>query len=241
MPEAVKDYIKNKDVALARNIQNEILEACKRDFSKYTYKSQGIRTAKWWQSIPYQLAKENKKLKYGDIRKKARASTFEQTIEWSKSAGLINIAYNILISKLPPSGYTNYSKFKIYLLDTGLLSAMLNLPSNMIIPPDAIFKEYNGAFVENYVAQEITAQGCSRFYWTSKSDAEVDSILQKGNTIIPLEVKSGTSLNLKSRRSYANKCNPEYIFRTSPRNFTQLDNFINIPLYAVCSHNVLMP
>jgi len=107
-----------------------------------------IKTAELWQSIPYQLAKENKKFKYGDIRKKARASTFEQTIEWLKSAGLINIAYNMLTPKLPLSGYTDYSKFKIYLLDTGLLGAMLNLPSNIIISPDAIFKEYNGAFVE---------------------------------------------------------------------------------------------
>jgi predicted AAA+ superfamily ATPase len=234
MPEVVKSYIETKDISETRRIQKELLEAYKRDFSKYTEKNQAIKTAEVWQSIPYQLAKENKKFKYSDVRKKARASTFEQTIEWLKGAGLINTEYNISIPKLPLSGYADYSKFKIYLLDTGLLGAMLNLSSKMIIEPEAIFKEYNGAFIENYVAQELTAQEIfPLFYWTSKSDAEIDFIIEKDNKILPLEVKSGTNLNLKSLQSYIAKYKPAYVFRTSPRNFVQSNNFINIPLYAI--------
>jgi predicted AAA+ superfamily ATPase len=234
MPEVVKSYIETKDISETRRIQKELLEAYKRDFSKYTEKNQAIKTAEVWQSIPYQLAKENKKFKYSDVRKKARASTFEQTIEWLKGAGLINTEYNISILKLPLSGYADYSKFKIYLLDTGLLGAMLNLSSKMIIEPEAIFKEYNGAFIENYVAQELTAQEIfPLFYWTSKSDAEIDFIIEKDNKILPLEVKSGTNLNLKSLQSYIAKYKPAYVFRTSPRNFVQSNNFINIPLYAI--------
>ena len=234
MPEVVSNYTEEMDISLARKTQNEILEAYKRDFSKYTEKSQTMKTTELWQSVPYQLAKENKKFKYGDIRKRARSSYFGQTIEWLKNAGLINVTYNISTPKLPLSGYADHSKFKIYLLDTGLLGAMLNLSSKMILSPEDIFREYNGAFTENFVAQELTVHGISPlFYWTSKSDAEVDFILQTEGMIYPFEVKSGTSLNLKSLKSYAEKYHPKLLFRASPRNFIQSGNFINIPLYAI--------
>ena len=233
MPEVLQDYLDNRDINSVRKIQTEILEAYKRDFSKYTGKSQAMRNSELWNSIPYQLAKENKKFKYSDVRKKARASTFEQTIEWLKNAGLINVVYNIRKPGLPLAGYTDYSKFKIYLLDSGLLGAMLNLSSDIIIKPTDLFSEYNGAFIENFVVSELTSEGFKNlFYWTSKSDAEVDFVLQTGNHVYPLEVKSGLSRNIKSLRSYADKYNPELIFRCSSRNFLQHDNFINIPLYA---------
>ena len=232
MPEVLQNYVETKDIALVRQTQIEILEAYKRDFSKYAGNTQALKTAEVWQSIPFQLARENKKFKYGDVRKKARASTFESTIEWLKGAGLINMAYNVTTPKLPLKSYADYSKFKVYLLDTGLLGAMLDLPSRIIVYPDELFREYNGAFIENYVAQELAAQGISPlFYWTSKSDAEVDFLLQKENAVYPLEVKSGTSIKLKSLRSYADKYSPPLIFRASPRNFTRSGNFVNIPLY----------
>ena len=111
---------------------------------------------------------------------------------------------------------------------------MLSISSNTIIQPNALFTEYNGAFIENYVANElIKSKEKSLFYWTSKSDAEVDFIVQHKNKILPIEVKSGLSKNLKSIRSYATKYNPEYICRTSPRNFYKDNDFINLPLYAV--------
>ncbi len=233
MPEVLQDYLDKEDISSARKIQIEILEAYQRDFSKYTEKSQAIKTSELWQSIPYQLAKENKKFKYGDVRKRARAATFEQTIEWLKNAGLINVAHQIIVPKLPLSGYVDYSKFKVYLLDSGLLGAMLNLSSDIILQPTGLFSEYNGAFIENFVAMELIASGINNlFYWTSKSDAEVDFVIQSGNEIYPIEVKSGVSRNLKSIRSYAQKFKPEYIFRTSARNFIKDKDFINIPLYA---------
>ena len=233
MPEVLQDYLTNHDINSVRKIQNEILKAYKRDFSKYTVKSQAIKTSELWNSIPIQLAKENKKFKYADIHKKARSSTFEQTIEWLKKAGLINVIYNIKVPKLPLAGYTDYSKFKIYLLDTGLLGAMLNLSSEIILKPTKLFSEYNGAFIENFIASELTTYGFKElFYWTSKSNAEVDFILQKGDNIYPVEVKSGLNRNIKSLRSYWDKYNPKLIYRLSPRNFVQQDDFINLPLYA---------
>lgn len=235
MPEVLKEYKRSRDIALARKIQNEILEAYSRDFSKYSDKLQAIKTSEFWYSIPRQLAKENKKFKYSQARKNARASTFEQTIVWLKKAGLINVVYNISTPKLPLSGYADRTKFKVYLLDSGLLGAMLNISSDIIVKSNKLFSEYNGAFIENYVASELVAGGVRDLhYWTSKSDAEVAFILQHHNAIFPLEVKSGLNRNIKSLRSYADKYYPKRIYRTSPRNFTRDGDFVNIPLYACC-------
>lgn len=236
MPEVVKDYLNNKDVETVREIQNEILEAYNRDFSKYTDSSQAIKTSEVWKSIPYQLAKENKKFKYADVKKNTRAATYEQTIEWLSKAGLIYITANIKVPKLPLSAYADYKKFKIYMLDTGLLGAMLNLSPALILKPTALFAEYNGAFTENYVASELIASGYNElFYWTSHSEAEVDFIIGKENRIVPAEVKSGLNRNKKSLRSYQDKYNPELIYRLSPRNFIRSGSFINLPLYAACN------
>ena len=236
MPEVLKTYLETKDIKLVRKIQIEILEAYQRDFSKYTNKREAIRISEVWRSIPYQLSRENKKFKFKDIKKGGRASTYEQTMEWLSKAGLINISYNLSVPKLPLQGYADLSKFKIYLLDTGLLGAMLNLSSSIIAKPNDIFAEYNGAFIENFIASELLAVGQKElFYWTSKSDAEIDFIIQYENKIYPVEVKSGMNRNIKSLRSYAGKYNPELIIRISPRNFVKDKEFINIPLYAVCS------
>ncbi|MDX2250528.1 MAG: ATP-binding protein [Bacteroidia bacterium] len=234
MPEVVQDYQQNRDIAAVRTIQNEILEAYSRDFSKYTDGVQVMKTAELWHSIPFQLARENKKFKYGDVRKNSRASTFEQTIEWLKNAGLIYPAYHLRAPKIPLAGYVDYEKFKIYLLDTGLLGAMLRLTSDLILKPIELFAEYNGAFTENFVAAELVKSNSdSLFYWTSGSDAEVDFVVQLGNEIVPVEVKSGLSRNLKSLRSYSEKYAPKHILRISPRPFSRDKEFVNLPLYSV--------
>jgi len=231
MPEVLQVYFETGDISMARQVQNEILEAYHRDFSKYSDARQAIKTADFWHSVPYQLAKENKKFKYSDIRKNARASQYEQTIEWLRGAGLILPAYQVTVPKIPLAGYTDYSKFKVYMLDTGLLGAMLKLTSDIIVDSHRLFDEYKGAFMENYIATQLVAQSLDLYYWKSKSDAEVDFILDINNHIIPLEVKSGTSGKIKSLRSYAEKFKPELLIRTSPANLHIDGKFINIPLY----------
>ena len=234
MPEVVKSYADERDVSKVREIQKDLLLSYEQDFSKYADKNQAIKISEVWQSIPNQLARENKKFKYSSVKAKARATHFEQTIEWLKGAGLINVSYNITVPKLPLLGYADRKKFKVFLFDTGLLGAMLKLSSKMIIEPESVFREYNGAFIENFVAQELTSTGeDALFYWTSKSDAEVDFIIEKDSRVYPLEVKSGTSLTLKSLQSYSAKYDPDLLIRTSPRNFIKSGNFINIPLYSV--------
>jgi predicted AAA+ superfamily ATPase len=236
MPEVLQNYLNNNNIASARRIQNDIIKAFENDFSKYTTRPQTIKNMEVWNSIPTQLAKENKKFKYSAVKNKARASNYELAIDWLKRTGLVNISYNIATAKLPLAGYTKESKFKLFLLDTGLLGAMLKLGSDIIIKPQQLFKEYNGAFIENFVAMELSKVNDRKlFYWTSRGEAEVDFIIQQNNEIYPLEVKSGTSKNLKSLRSYEQKYQPKYIIRTSPRNYFQQDEFINIPLYAVSS------
>ena len=201
---------------------------------KYSGKGQAIKTSEFWNSIPQQLARENKKFKYKDIKKNARSNMYEQTIEWLRKAGLINTAYNVESPKLPLSAYSDYSKFKVYMNDVGLLAAKLKISSDQVILPEALFKEFNGAFIENFVAQELTSQkNRDLYYWTSRSDAEVDFLIESNNAIFPLEVKSGTSRNTKSLQSYSQKYKPKKTFRISPRNLIQSDKFINLPLYAI--------
>ena len=235
MPEVVQDYITNNDIVTVRKIQNDILESYQRDFSKYTDKKQSIKISELWSSIPFQLARENKKFKYADVKKGGRSNKYEQTIEWLQKAGLVNIAYNVSVPNLPLSAFSDISKFKLYLFDNGLLGAMLNISSSIIIDvKNTLFEQFNGAFVENFVASELVAYNDEKlFYWTSNSDAEVDFLIQRNNKVFPIEVKSGMSRNTKSLTSYTTKYTPELTYRVSPRNFHQSDKFINIPLYLV--------
>ena len=241
MPEVVVDYIENRDIKAVRKIQNDILKAYQRDFSKYSDPSQALKVSEIWQSVPFQLAKENKKFTYNDVKNNARATTYQQSIEWLKNAGLIHIVYQLRAAKLPISGYADYSKFKVYILDTGLLGALLNLSSDIILKPNELFLEYNGAFVENYTCLELLKTlEQDIFYWSSEREAEVDFVFQWENDIYPLEVKSGTNRNTKSLRSYADKFQPKLLLRASPRNFMTSDEFINIPLYGLLGVKALL-
>lgn len=234
MPEVVQDYIDNKDIVAVRKIQNEILQSYQKDFSKYAEPRESIKIAEIWRSIPYQLAKENSKFLYSEVKKNARSSHFEQSIDWLKNAGLIHIVNELRAAKLPLGGYADMGKFKLYLLDTGLLGAMLGLTPEIIIRPDDLYKEYNGAFIENYACLELTKLLQNElFYWTSGNEAEVDFVLQYQNDIVPIEVKSGSNKNTQSIRIFESKNKTKYLFRTSPRNFIKSENFINLPLYRL--------
>lgn len=234
MPEVIHSYLNAKDPVQVEEIKNEILLSYERDFSKYTTPADSIKISNLWDSIPVQLTKENKKFRYKEVSKNGRASTYILSIEWLKKAGLINISYNIKVPRLPLAGYQDRSKFKLFLLDTGILCVKLNISSKIIVTGDNLFSEYNGAFIENYVASELTSLFKPPLhYWTSKSDAEVDFIINSDNHIIPLEVKSGYGKGIKSLRSYAEKYSPKKMYRTSPRNFMQDGDFCNIPLYAI--------
>ncbi|MCP3679970.1 MAG: DUF4143 domain-containing protein [Gammaproteobacteria bacterium] len=186
-----------------------------------------------WDSIPSQLAKENKKFVYSILRKGARAKEFETAIQWLYQAGLIHKIYNISTPKLPLQAHKKFDFFKIYLSDVGLLGAMTQLPATALIHGDQLFQDFRGAFIENYAAQTLAAYQYDCYYWTSEGKAELDFILQIDNAIYPLEIKSGHSNRKKSLRTYCDKYQPTVAIRSSPMNLQQDGKFLNCPLYLL--------
>lgn len=241
MPAAVLEYISSGDFNRIRNVQTGILESYRLDFAKHAPKNIIMKINQVWDVIPSQLAKENKKFIYSVIRKGSRAQEFEVAISWLVEAGLIHKAYNSSVPKIPLSAYISHDIFKIYLADVGLLGAMAGLSAKSIIYGDTLFQEFQGAFVENYVAQELNRQGLNIFYWTSKAQAELDFIVQLDDKIYPLEVKSGTSTKKKSLSTYIEKYQPDFAIRVSPMNL-KLDGIIlNCPLYLLENLKNLLP
>lgn len=235
MPEVVNHYATHKDIAYVAKIQRDIHQAYANDFSKYAAPLDSMKISNIWQSIPFQLAKENKKFKFSDMEKGGRYSKYELALEWLRKAGLIHLAYNVSTAKIPIKGYCESNKFKLYYLDTGLLASRLNLSSQLIILGDSLFTEYKGALIENYIAKEIRPQQDEYlYYWTSKSAAEIDFLVEFNQKIIPIEVKSGLSQYKKSLVSFQKKYQPEIAIRFSPRNFIKNEWLINLPLYSAC-------
>ncbi len=233
MPEAVDQYVKNQDLHIIRQIQEEILNAYSIDFSKYTTKTEAIRLASTWASIPAQLARENKKFTYAEITKNARAREYSESIQWLVDAGLVIKVHNTHTPKLPLAAYRE-DKFKLYLLDIGLLGAMINVSQRIVVQGSKLFSEFNGAFVENYAAQELVAHGLKNlYYWTSRNKAEVDFVVPLHDHVIPLEVKAGVSKQKKSLRVYGDRYQPPVLSRSTLMNFKEDGAIRNYPLYAL--------
>ncbi len=202
--------------------------------SKYTTPTEAVRVGEIWRSIPSHLACENKKFKYSAVRKNGRAVQFESAVEWLRNAGLIYTSINVTRPELPLAGYEDHGRFKGYLFDCGLLGAMTDLPAKAVVMGDAVFSDYNGAFVENLIAAELARKNEGALhYWISEGIAEVDFLVEHDQAILPLEVKSGLNRNIKSLRVYEEKFKPPRIFRASPRNYECRDDFVNFPLYAI--------
>ena len=233
MPEAVKQYTEDQDLHMVRQIQDEILESYTLDFSKYTTKTEAIRLAATWASIPRQLARENKKFIYSEIARNARAREYSESIQWLVDAGLVIKVQNTHTPKLPLAAYSE-EPFKLYLLDVGLLGAMIQISQRTIVQGNSLFAEYNGSFVENYAAQELIAHGHKElYYWTSKRQAEVDFVIALGDQVLPLEIKAGSSKQKKSLRVYGDKYKPIILSRSTLMNFKQDGGIRNYPLYGL--------
>ena len=233
MPEAIRQYVKDKNFNNVRKIQDQILSSYTIDFSRYTSKTKAIRISNIWATIPIQLSKENKKFTFNQVNKNARAREYYESIQWLVDAGLVKKVNNIKTPKLPISGYQN-NKFKLYLLDIGLLGAMIKVPQKSIIKGDYLFSKYNGAFVENFAAQEFTAHGQKDlYYWSSKKTAEVGFVVGFKNQILPLEVKAEISKQKKSLRVYGEKFKPSVLSRSTLMNFKEDGKVRDYPLYAV--------
>lgn len=237
MPEAVQTWIDTKDLREVRNVQNELLFYYSNDFSKHAPVEIIPRIQMVWQSIPMQLAKENRKFVYGLIREGARAKEFELAIQWLTDCGLIMKSTRISKPGMPLISYMQLSAFKIYLLDIGLLAAQSNLDARVILEGQKIFEEFKGALTEQFVAQQLLATGIQLYYYSKEnSSGELDFILQKGTHIIPLEVKAEENLQAKSLREYCRKYNPDIAIRTSMSPYRKQDWMTNVPLYALTTY-----
>jgi uncharacterized protein len=234
MPEAVETFAREKNFDRVRKIQQAILDAYALDFAKYAPPTDVIKITKIWESIPNQLAKENKKFIFSAINSSARAREYEDAIQWLADAGLIYKAYNISAPKVPIDSYADKSAFKIYLMDVGLLGHMSRLPIKVMLEPNQLFLEFKGALTENFVAQELMASHFDKlYYWTSQSSAEIDFILPHELKIYPLEVKAGSSTHKKSLLSYGAKYQPEVLSRATLMNLKKDGMVCNYPLYLV--------
>ena len=202
MPEAVNDYAECGDVTSVRDIQKQILELYENDFSKHTPNDELARIRMVWNSIPLQLAKENKKFFFGQIRKGARAKDFELAIEWLQDCGLAGKVYRVEKPGIPLKAYTDFSAFKIYLLDVGLLGAMSDLDARSILEKNELFTEFKGALTEQYVYQQIISETeYTPYYFSASSHTEIDFLIQKEGQVIPLEVKAEENVKAKSLKA----------------------------------------
>ena len=235
MPEVVQTFVDTKDFNQVREIQKNLLNYYQQDFSKHAEISLVPRLNLVWNSIPMQLAKENKKYIYGQVRKGARAKDFELAIQWLLDCGLIHKVHRIEKPALPLKAYMNLDIFKIYLLDVGLLMAMTDLNAQVIIDGNRIFTEFKGALTEQYILQQLIAgENVEPYYYSAEnSKGEIDFILQGNTSVIPLEVKAEENLRAKSLKAYCEKYKPKYAVRTSMSDYREQDWMTNIPLYNI--------
>jgi predicted AAA+ superfamily ATPase len=237
MPEAVLKFVEEKDFNAVREIQKHILEAYSTDFSKHIPKMQIGKVSQIWDSIPYQLAKENKKFVYSEVQRGARANTFEFALEWLIKGGLIHRIPRASKPALPLKGYANSTgAFKLFFCDIGLLSAMSRLEARVLLEGDALFTEFKGALTEQFVCQELKLSNDIEIaYWANDHPArgEIDFIIQHEMQIIPIEVKSSTNLKAKSLQVYREKFHPQIEIRTSLADYKKTNNLYDIPLYAL--------
>ena len=235
MPEAVNYYKDNKEFTGIRQIQKNLLAYYQQDFSKHAEPKLTERLNLVWSSIPAQLAKENRKFIYGQVRQGARAKDFELAIQWLSDCGLIHVIHRVTKPGYPLKAYEDLNAFKIYLLDVGLLGAMADLSSNTIVEGNRIFTEFKGALAEQYVLQELIAEDHLNpmYYSAENSRMEIDFIVQKGDEVIPIEVKAEENLRAKSLRSYCEKYKPKTAVRFSMSDYREQDWMVNVPLYEI--------
>ena len=235
MPEAVRAFSGNRDFNEAREIQQWILAGYEQDFSKHAPHDIVPRIRMLWNSIPAQLAKENKKFVYGLIKEGARAKEYELALLWLSDCGLVHKVHRVAAPRIPLTAYEDLKAFKLFLLDVGLLSCMARLRQDTLLDGNELFKEFKGALTEQFVLQQLkTIKGIETCYWANDSgNAEVDFVICNGSDVIPIEVKAEVNLQAKSLKTYRDKFEPKLSIRTSMADYKDEGWLLNIPLWAV--------
>ena len=235
MPEAVLSFAETGDFNQAREIQQRVLAAYEQDFSKHAPNGVVPRIRMLWNSIPSQLAKENKKFIYGLIREGARAREYEYALMWLADCGLVHKVHRVTAPNLPLKAYEDLKAFKLFLVDVGLLSCMTRLRQDVLLDGNELFKEFKGALTEQYVFQQLkTLPGIKTYYWTNeRNTSELDFMLDVGSAVVPLEVKAAVNLQSKSLKAFADKYDPFISIRSSMADYKREGWLVNLPLYAI--------
>jgi hypothetical protein len=235
MPEVVQSFAENKDFNEVREIQKRILEAYEQDFSKHAPNEIVPKIRTVWNSIPSQLAKENRKFVYGLLREGARAKEYETAIMWLSDCGLIYKISRVNQAGIPIKAYEDLKSFKIFVLDVGLLACMVGLKQKTLLDGNQALIEFKGALTEQYVLQQLkTKEELNLYYYTNDRGAcEVDFVVDNGESIIPIEVKAEANLMSKSLKTYREKFQPQAAIRTSMADYKQEEGLLNLPLYAI--------
>lgn len=235
MPEAVARYSETRRLSDARAIQKNLLMQYVADFSKHAPTSAVQRVNQVWNSIPAQLAKENRKFVFGLIRDGARARDYELSLQWLRDCGLIHLVNRISAPKIPLAAYRETDAFKVYSLDVGLLAAMGDIDEKTLLEGNGMFVEFKGALTEQFVAQQLIAvNGLEPGYYSAdNSRGEIDFVIQKNGDVIPIEAKAAENLRAKSLRAYCDKFAPPMAVRTSLSHYREESWMKNVPLYAL--------
>ncbi len=234
MPRVVLDYIETENFDYTYSSQKNLNDSYIADMAKYAAPYETVKIMNTFNSIPAQLAKENKKFQYKVIKSGARANEYEVPIEWLLSSGVINKCIKVTEGKLPLKAYSEPSSFKIYLADTGLLCSKFEIPANIILYGNDKFSDFKGALTENYVCSAMAANNYTPYYFEKNQTLEIDFIIQdKEGNIIPVEVKSAEHVRATSLNNYIKKYSPKYSIRISGKNFGFENGIKSVPLYAV--------
>ena len=235
MPEVVLKYVETDSLLQVRRIQSEILQGYDLDFSKHAPKEQVLRIRMVWNSIPSQLFKENKKFIYGALRKGARANDFEMAIQWLVNAGLLYKVPRCTKPELPLDIYEDLSAFKLYMVDLGLMGAMVKTDPAQVLIKNDIFKEYKGGMTEQYVLQQMKSKGVSPIYYhnTDNSRLELDFVIQRNAQMVPIEVKAEGNVRANSLTALLGKRPELHAERFFMLPYKVQGNLINFPLYAI--------
>ena len=234
MPEVVSVYVDTRNWDEVRAIQDAILQSYSLDFAKHISNKDIPRVFQLWGNLQDQLAREDKKFRYADVQKGARAREYEGAIEWLCLAGLVHRVSAIETPRLPLSAYKKSNAFKLYLNDVGLLGRKFGLDALTVLLGDNLFTEFKGVMAENYVLQSLVRQfGDQHYYWTSGNTAEVEFVLQQAGRIIPVEVKADKNVAAKSLAFYRKLYQPQMSIRLSTLNMRKDDDLLNLPLYLV--------
>lgn len=235
MPEAVKTFVEEKDYRSVRNVQLALLKSYGRDFSKHPPKEIVKRMMLLWNTIPSQLAKENRKFVYTAVRSSARARDFETSIQWLCDAGVAHKVTRVIAGELPLAGFEDADAFKLYVPDIGLHGAMSGLDARTLITGDDFFKQYKGALTEQYVLQQLQLlEETEIHYWSPETGiAEVDFVIQSASQIVPIEVKAEKNLRAKSLAEFIKRYAPSLVIRTSMAPYARGEKIVDLPLYAI--------